>query len=162
LGGFRWDRFSSKHTFLVADAAGTFSRNTTNNLTIDYYLPYFGAGVAQLTPCSYFNARVIGFPALPGNATLQTSFIGTETGLNVQGGGEFKSSFQNGYFLEFFAEYGTKLLGDFFVGGFGAYDMVYGKTGEESFVVAGEALLTERIVLYRRLWTFGGTVSFKF
>lgn len=162
LGGFRWDHFSSKQTFVFRDAAGTVSLNTTNNLTIDAYLPYVGVGLSQTTPCSYFNARVIGFPVVPGNVTLQDSFTDTETGAAVEGGGEYKSAFKNGYFVEFFGEYAVKLLGDFFVGGFGAYDILYGKTGEDQFVALGQAPLSERIVLTRRTWTLGGTVALKF
>jgi hypothetical protein len=161
LGGFRWDYFSTKQTITFRDG-GVVTSTATNNLTIDSYLPYVGVGMSQLTSCSYFNARVIGFPVAPGNVKFQDSFRGTEGGLTFLGGGELKSTFKNAYFIEAFAEYGAKLLGEFFVGGFGAYNILQGKTGEDQYIALGTDSRSERIVLSRRIWTFGGTIAYKF
>jgi len=161
VAGFRWDHFTSKLTYVARDEADTFERNTTANLTVDAYLPFFGLRMSQPTPSSYFNARIIAFPTLPGNVKFQNSFHGTENNAPLEGGGEFSTSFKNGYFLEIFAEYGAKVLGDFFVGGFGAYDILQGKTGEGSYI-SGTDALSEQIVLNRSTWTFGGTIAYQF
>jgi hypothetical protein len=162
LAGFRWDHFTSKQTFVATDAGATFVRDTTNNLTVDAYVPYFGVKLAQMTPCSYFNARVIGFPTVPGNITFQNSFSGTENLAPLVGGGDFHSAFKNGYFIEVFGEYAAKMLGDVFVGGFGAYDILQGKTGEGQYTASGGGALDEQIVLTRRTWTLGGTLGYQF
>lgn len=163
LAGFRWDHFTSKMDYVSRDAADTFFRDVSANLTVNAYIPYVGIRMSQATACSFFNARVIGFPVLPGNVTFQNSFTGTENNAAVNGGGDVSSSFSSGYFLEVFAEYAAKVLGDVFVGGFGAYDMLYGKTGEAPYVFSDTGdIFGERLRINRSTWTFGGTLAYQF
>lgn len=163
LGGFRWDHLTSRQTISSRDAAGlgTFTSVATNNITVDAYIPYFGFQLLQTSSCSRFAARVIGFPVAPGSVRFSDSSSGTEDGVAFLDGGEFSHSFKRSYFIEAFAEYSMKVLGDISLGGFALFNTLHGKTDYGTFV-GQEASRSELINLTRLTWTFGGSISYSF
>jgi len=164
LGGFRWDHFTSRQSISSRDAAGqgTFTGVDKNDFTVDAYIPYFGGQLVQAAPGSRFVVRAIGFPTLPGDLSFQTSAGGTRQGQTFQTGGSFKHPLKSGFFIETYAEYTLRLLGDISVGGFGVYNIIRANTGYDFFVELGQEAQSEQFKFTRRSWTFGGVLSYSF
>jgi hypothetical protein len=164
LGGFRWDYTTSKQSISSQDAAGlgTFTSVGSNDVTVDAYLPYFGAQVLGASPCSRIVVRVLGFPLVPGDLRFQTSSSGTLTGQPFQTGGSFKHPLKNGLFVETSAEYSMKLPVGLSVGAFGMYNTLRVNTDFDSFIELSQQARSERFKLTRRSWTLGGVISLLF
>ena len=170
IGGFRLDIFRTlfRGELPPTIGPGTALPGAESDLDIFLYLPYVGVKVSRDWGAGELNARLIGFPCLPGSAdfaTTRNTLFGVA--FFVYDRFEASGAFDSGHFIEASAEYGVRYRG-LMASLFAKYDLVHGKAKVEldrtqaSFLGVGGSDLGYSLSFDRRVWTLGGRFELLF
>jgi hypothetical protein len=149
IAGFRYDHFSAR--FTNGPDIGNIADVTANS-----YIPIVGAQCRYGGATSRLTFRAIGFPVIPGNFSYLEPF-GSANSYIATG------HYDNGYFLEIFAEYAWK-YGPVDIGIFGRYNGTRIKSNATMTGNFGGVITTETwsVGIYRNSITVGGQVGLTF
>jgi hypothetical protein len=146
LAGVRYDYVTTsfdEQTGVLTDTA---------DFTSYGIIPLFGVQYAQ----SGLLFRIVGVPALLGSMKYRESLFGGAQSL------EGKGTYNGGYFIEAFGEYGFKMGGSADAGIFARYNVTQGKSMVNFDFLPGVNSADYRLSLYRSTWTIGGKFSLNF
>ncbi len=164
IAGFRYDSFQVNFRNPSVEVFGGTAFEDSSNLTINTYIPFLGLAMATTLPRMGLNAEVgvITFPTVLGSVDFVETGQFTVLGQAVQGI-PVSSGFENGFFLEGFAEATVPLGYGVRSGAFVKYSTVQA----ESKVNIGERHANIPNVEYdtdftRKTWIVGGFASLDF
>jgi hypothetical protein len=164
VAGFRYDSFQVNFRNPSTEVFGGTTFEDSSNLTINTYIPFLGVAVAQTLPRMGLNAEVgvIVFPTVLGSVDFVETGQFTVQGQVVQGI-PVSGGFENGFFLEGFAEATVPLGYGVRTGGFVKYSTIQA----EAKVNIGERHANIPNVVYdtdftRKTWVVGGFASLDF
>jgi hypothetical protein len=151
VGGFRWDFFTGKFTFEPETLGWEY------DITINGYIPFLGVQSVDRFFGGDLTVRLVGAPWVPGDMEL----VYTAPGVHEAG----DQSFQEGRFIEFFAEYRRSLAGYGRMGAFLRWTGVEGRAGSGEYTgvgAIGSYSGPARLAFGKRSLTLGGSVSLDF
>ncbi len=154
IGGFRYDSFQTN--FQDPENIHTVPgiQDDEADVTLSHYIPYFGFMVSNGT----VKAGFVGFPTLLGSIDYKQTLGGGGGPSRIEGSG----SYNGGYFLEFFAEAGAKMMGAD-LGVFGKYTHVHGIGNVDvDDDRAGGQNDSFDFSLNRQAWILGGNITVPF
>jgi hypothetical protein len=154
LAGLRYDYYTIrfKNPFDVAGVA-SFPSDTAD-ATSEGWIPLIGAQYSQSGSAGSLVVRAVGVPTLLGNIRYNQTFQGFARA-------EARGNYDNGYFLEFFAEY-SKSFGPGSVGVFGRWNGTQGNSNVDFQILGFAGNETWRLSVHRNAWTVGGSFSLNF
>jgi hypothetical protein len=154
LAGLRYDYYTVrfKDPFNVAGVLNAFT--DTADATSEGWIPLFGAQYAQSSSAGSLVVRAVGVPTLIGNLKYNQTF-------GAFARAETKGNYNNGWFLEFFAEY-SKSFGPGSVGVFGRWNGTKGYVNADFTAAPFAGTDTFRLTVQRNAWTVGGSFSLNF
>lgn len=154
LGGFRYDRFSTKFSSPIHASVGLPSDRA--DVTSTGYIPLVGAQVAHVGANYNLLLRVIGCPSLIGTVKYSESVSGTS---NFDASGNYKGS----NFIEIFAEYGYRVNERSSMGLFARFNSTRGVSNLTLNEHPGVGVHAPfDVSVSRNSWTAGGQVALQF
>lgn len=159
LAGFRYEHFSTRFKNPSDAVVVPSTPSDRLDITVNSYLPYFGAQYATGGSNSSLSVRFLGFPFVPANAThFETGEAGSATRI------ESKGNFRNGgYWWELFAEYDWNMFNGASVGAFLRWNVVHGKAKFHSELQPAHIIGQDQGATFdRNTFTFGGSLSLNF
>ncbi len=164
IAGFRYESFQTNFTSPSAEVFGGTTFEDTSNLTVNSYIPFLGLAAAATLPRVGLNAEfgVIGFPTVMGSVDFVETGLFTILGQTIEGI-PVSDGFDNGFFLEGFAEATVPLAYGVRTGAFVKFSTVQA----ESNVNVGARHANIPNVDYdadfsRKSWVLGGFASLDF
>jgi len=152
--GLRFDysntQFSNNNPFATFALGHVGDEATVNS---QGWIPLLGTQYAYTSSTTNLTFRAVGFPTLLGNVKYTENVGGA-------GGAQFSGTYNNGYFLEFFAEY-SRMFGPGGVGLFARWNMTHG-TSNSDFSVDGLGSSGFDLGLNRTAWTLGASATLSF
>jgi hypothetical protein len=170
LAGFRYDslqtRLSDPSTMMNAAGFRRGFETDEGEVTINCYMPYVGLRIDSGNPDPAFKVGVIGSPWLPGEVDREFTLVTERRRRRPPLFKRFDASgtFDSGYLLELFAEYGVNRSG-FRAALLAKYSLVYARaTLEKKRITVGDGRFFADIEpvtfsFTRNLWILGGTFS---
>jgi len=156
LAGLRYDYYTANFKN-PANVVGILSLPSDRaDVTSQGWIPLIGTQYALSSSCGNLVVRAVGVPTLLGNVKYKSTFGGIDRG-------EVKGTYNNGYFLEFFAEW-SKSIGPGSVGVFGRWNSAQGNSNVDFNLLGtvGPGDQRFKLTVHRNSWTVGGSVSLNF
>jgi hypothetical protein len=154
LAGLRYDSYNVrfKNPFNVNNVISLPS--DTADAISEGWIPLIGAQYSQSSSAGSLVVRAVGVPTLVGNIKYNQTLQG-------RGRAEARGNYDNGWFLELFAEY-SKSFGPGSVGVFGRWNGTQGNSNVDFQILGFAGNETWRLSVHRNAWTVGGSFSLNF
>ncbi|HMK36661.1 MAG TPA: hypothetical protein VK463_16425 [Desulfomonilaceae bacterium] len=161
LAGLRYDYFSIKFKNPFNSSAFFVNPNATADAIAENWIPLVGTQFSMGGSYGNVLVRVVGFPVLLGNVKYKL-YVGNAAPTFAE---DVRGNWNNGYFLEVFAEY-SKKFGAGSVGIFARWNGTEGKsTADLTEGTTAQAFLGDRsfdLNVTRTMWTVGGSFGLDF
>lgn len=155
LAGLRYDYYTVRFKNPFNATFVTSLPSDTADATSEGWIPLFGLQYAQSSSMGSLVVRAVGVPTLLGTVKYNQTVGGTPARVEARG------NYNNGYFLEIFAEY-SKSFGPGSVGVFGRWNGTKGYANADFAIPPLAGTDTFRLTVQRNTWTVGGSFSLNF
>lgn len=152
LGGFRYEHYSVTFKDPSDSINALTSLDPRSDLTINSYQPFVGVQYRAICPVSCLTVKASGFPFVPADIRVVDAIAGIQM--------ESKGNFGKSVFLETFAEYTQRIVGDASVGAFFRWNWLYGLTNLNTDIASISG--SDRAAFNRSTVTVGGTFTLSF